>query len=151
MVPNSFSLLAGAAVFFFFLWLHAPSAEAASSPYRLIGVIKAEGFTGAVLADSAGGQILYRLYEQLPDGSKLVKVANDSILLKSSEGVSYEVFIAHDRLVPPNIPVNAGSAVTPDIQTGTREERPALRSDVPTNDRKKRLSRRRSRMVETEE
>ncbi len=151
MVQNVLSVLAGAVVFFALLSPHSASAQAASSPYRLIGVIKAESFTGAVLADSAGGQVLYRIYDQLPDGSKLVRVANDSILLKSNDGVSYEIYIAHDRLVPPNTPVNADRVVTPAVQEGGRDERRAVRPEARPRDGKKRADRRRSRMVEAEE
>ncbi len=68
----------------------------ASSTYRLIGTIEGGSFTGAVLDDTAGKQSFYRLRELLPDGSKVVKVRSDSVLLKQADGSLYELFITRD-------------------------------------------------------
>lgn len=68
----------------------------AQTAYRLIGIIESSNFTGAVIDDSAGSQLFYRLRERLPDGSQIVRVKSDSILLKRSDGTSYELFIIHD-------------------------------------------------------
>jgi hypothetical protein len=71
-----------------------PSADPSS--LRLIGTVMAGRFTGAVLGDAKGEQTFYRLYENLPDGSQLVKVQRDHILVKRSDGAVYEIYIAHD-------------------------------------------------------
>jgi hypothetical protein len=68
----------------------------ASSTYRLIGTVEGGSFTGAVLDDTAGKQSFYRLRELLPDGSRVVKVRSDSILLKQVDGTLYELFITRD-------------------------------------------------------
>lgn len=67
-----------------------------SSTYRLIGTIEGGSFTGAVLDDTAGKQSFYRLQELMPDGSRVVKVRSDSILLKQADGTLYELFITRD-------------------------------------------------------
>jgi type II secretory pathway component PulC len=66
------------------------SAATASSP-RLVGTVQGGPFSGAVFDDGTV-QTFYRLHEQLPDGSYLVKVRNDSILIKKDDGVLYEMF-----------------------------------------------------------
>jgi len=53
--------------------------------------------SGAVLQDAAGVQAFYRLREQLPDGSQIVKIRSDSILLKQTDGTLHEVFITQDN------------------------------------------------------
>jgi hypothetical protein len=63
---------------------------------QLIGVIESDQFAGAVLTDSAGEQTFYRMREELPDGSRIVKMENDHIVIKRSDGTSYELFIIHD-------------------------------------------------------
>ena len=63
---------------------------------QLIGVIESEEFAGAVLTDSTGEQTFYRMREELPDGSRIVKMENDHIVIKRSDGTSYELFIIHD-------------------------------------------------------
>jgi hypothetical protein len=114
---------------------------AAQSTYRLIGTVEGGAFTGAVLDDAAaGGQTFYRLRETLPDGSQIVKVRSDSISVKRSDGMVYELYIIHDMKVSaPSAgpPASAGQAVprftdnqrTSDMQT--RAARP-LRPDRGT-------------------
>jgi hypothetical protein len=68
-----------------------------SSAYRLIGTIEGSSFTGAVLDDTTGKQSFYRLRELLPDGSLLVKVRDDSITVKSSDGALYDVYVSRDN------------------------------------------------------
>jgi len=70
--------------------------ENASSAYRLIGTVEGGSFAGAVLDDTAGKQSFYRLRELLPDGSRVVKVRSDSILLKQADGTLYELFITRN-------------------------------------------------------
>jgi hypothetical protein len=69
---------------------------AADSTLRLIGTIGGPLFSGAVLQDSTGKQVFYRLYEKLPNGSKIVHLEADSISLKGEDGAVYDIFIAHD-------------------------------------------------------
>lgn len=87
-----------------------------SSSYRLIGTIMADGFVGAVLVDAKGEQTFYRLRDQLPDGSLLVKVKSDSILVQRSDNTQYEIFISHDTktAVPQAVPPSGTGQVTPE-------------------------------------
>ncbi len=91
------------------------SAQLADAPaFRLIGVIESRNFTGAVLDDSTGMQSFYRVREELPDGSRIVKVDNDSIRIKRADGTSYELFIIHDMKPPtPGARPPAGASVSP--------------------------------------
>ncbi len=66
------------------------------SGLRLIGTVMAGGFTGAVLGDAKGEQTFYRLHESLPDGSQIVKVQRDHILVRQSDDAVYEIYISHD-------------------------------------------------------
>jgi len=82
-----------AAFYFSFLGIHSSStsfAATASSP-RLVGTVQGGPFSGAVFDDGTA-QTFYRLHEQLPDGSYIVKVRSDSILIKKDDGVLYEMF-----------------------------------------------------------
>jgi len=63
---------------------------------RLIGTIQSKKFIGAVFSDSKGEQSFYRMHDTLPDGSKIVAVRSDSISLKGTDGMSYDMYIAHD-------------------------------------------------------
>lgn len=88
---------------------------AAPSTYRLIGTVEGGAFAGAVLDDAAAGaQTFYRLRETLPDGSQIVKVRSDSISVKQSDGMVYELYIIHDmKASAPSAspPASAGPAV----------------------------------------
>lgn len=64
--------------------------------FRLIGTIQSKNFIGAVFSDSKGEQSFYRVLDTLPDGSKIVAVHSDSISLRGSDGLSYDMYIAHD-------------------------------------------------------
>lgn len=70
-------------------------ASKGSSAFRLIGTMEGKHLSGAVLQDTSGQQSFYQLYEKLPDGSEVVKVNTDSILLKRSDGAAYELYIGH--------------------------------------------------------
>jgi len=80
---------------------------------RLIGTIQSKNFIGAVFSDSKGEQSFYRLFDSLPDGSKIVTVRSDSISLKGTDGTSYDMYIAHDMTRSPA--VNTAAPVRPDV------------------------------------
>lgn len=71
-----------------------PSAAATPSPSspRLVGTVESGPFSGAVFDDGTGVQTFYRLHEKLPDGSAVVKVRSDSILIRKEDGLLYEMF-----------------------------------------------------------
>lgn len=77
---------------------------------RLIGTIQSRNFIGAVFSDSKGEQSFYRVFDTLPDGSKIVAVRSDSISLKGTDGMSYDMYIAHDMkavgAASQNAPIN---------------------------------------------
>ena len=110
------------------------------SSYRLIGTIMADGLIGAVLVDSKGEQTFYRLHEQLQDGSKVVGVQSDSILLERGDNTVYEIFIAHDTksAVPQVGPPPSAGRVVPeaaperaDRKETQRQRRGRIRSQSP--------------------
>ncbi len=121
------------------LFVAAPAAaQSPEGALRLIGAIESSTFTGAVLADSSGAQFFYRIHEQLPDGSRIVKVESDSIRVKRSDGTVYELFINHDmsRSSPasrapvaasaPSMPVPPAAASSPSpasFEPGQRRSR----------------------------
>jgi len=74
-----------------------PAAQASTS-YKLIGTIEGLSFAGAVLED-ATGQVFYRMHQKLPDGSMIVKVMRDKILLKMAEGATLELQIVDDTKI----------------------------------------------------
>jgi hypothetical protein len=80
---------------------------------RLIGTIQSENFTGAVFSDSKGEQTVYRVFDTLPEGSRIVAVRSDSISLKGTNGISYDMYIAHDMIKSPV--TNMGVPVKPDV------------------------------------
>ena len=73
----------------------APVAAQPASPsgLRLVGTVESATFSGAVLDDGKGIQTFYGLLDALPDGSRIIKVRSDSILLKQSDGSLYDLFI----------------------------------------------------------
>jgi type II secretory pathway component PulC len=93
--PAIVRILFLAAVFLFLVQGEIPSLSAAATPSpsapRLVGTVQGGPFSGAVFDDGTA-QTFYRLHEQLPDGSSIVKVRNDSIVIKKDDGVLYEVF-----------------------------------------------------------
>lgn len=84
---------------------------------RLIGTIQSGDFTGAVFSDPKGEQTFYRVSDTLPDGSKIVAVRSDSILLRGADGLSYDMYIAHDMTASPAVntvvPVRTEAPVQP--------------------------------------
>jgi hypothetical protein len=49
-------------------------------------------FSGAVFDDGTGIQAFYPLHGQLPDGSLLLRVRSNSIVVKINDGSLYEIF-----------------------------------------------------------
>jgi hypothetical protein len=78
---------------------------------RLIGTIQSNNFIGAVFSDSKGEQTFYRVFDTLPDGSRIVAVRSDSISLKGTDGMSYDMYIAHDMTKSPV--ANTGAPIQP--------------------------------------
>ena len=98
---------------------------------RLIGTIQSKNFIGAVFSDSKGEQSFYRVFEILPDGSKIVAVRSDSISLKGTDGMSYDMYIAHDmtksasaNTASPVQPVVPAEPVAPGIQQNRSTDKP---------------------------
>lgn len=75
----------------------ASAGPASSDALNLTGTIVGTFFNGAVLKDSKGEQLFYRLYDVLPDGSQIVDVRSDSISIKGTDGRRYEMYISHER------------------------------------------------------
>jgi hypothetical protein len=72
-------------------------AVAASPPgYNLVGTIQSKDFSGATIIVDKGEQTFFRLFDKLPDGSQIVKVMTDYIVLKKDDGSTYELFISHE-------------------------------------------------------
>jgi hypothetical protein len=63
---------------------------------RLIGTIQSKNFIGAVFSDTKGEQSFYRLFDTMPDGSRIVAVRSDSISLKGESGTRYDIYVNHD-------------------------------------------------------
>lgn len=110
------------------------------SAYRLVGTIMADGLIGAVLVDAKGEQTFYRLHDQLQDGSILVGVHSDSILVERGDKTVYEIFIAHDTksAVPQVGPPPSAGRVVPeaaperaDRKETQRQRRGRIRSQSP--------------------
>ena len=71
-----------------------PGGQTASpSVFRLVGTVEGGPFSGAVIDDGTGVQAFYRIHAQLPDGSQLLKVQKNSIIVKRDGGMRYEIFI----------------------------------------------------------
>ena len=71
---------------------------AETTSYKLIGTIEGESFAGAVL-DDGGGQVFYRINQKMPDGSMIVKVMRDKIVLKKAEGATLELSLVDDTKI----------------------------------------------------
>lgn len=82
-----------------------------SSMYRLIGTIEGASFSGAVLED-ASGQAFYRLNQKLPDGSQIIKVQRDKIVLRRADSSTTEIQVVDDtKIVNVSRPVATGGGV----------------------------------------
>jgi hypothetical protein len=93
--PAIIRILFLAAAFYFIcrggIHYSSTSFAATESSPRLVGTVQGGPFSGAVFDDGTA-QTFYRLHEQLPDGSYIVKVRSNSILIKKGDGVLYEMF-----------------------------------------------------------
>jgi len=145
----------------------------APSTYRLIGTVESGAFVGAVLDDAAAGaQAFYRLRETLPDGSRIVKVQSDSISVKRSDGMVYELYIIHDMKAaapsarppasaspaPPRVTesqrpadeqTRAARPTRPDTGTNPGTYAPGSNTAVPGGDRVRRAPRQKGRAPQT--
>jgi len=82
-----------------------------SSVYRLIGTIEGTSFSGAVLED-ASGQTFYRINQKLPDGSEIIKVQRDKIILRRADSSTTEIQVVDDtKIVNVSKPVANGAGV----------------------------------------
>jgi hypothetical protein len=126
-------------LFIVFVLFLAGTGQAQVGPaYRLIGIVKGSDFIGAVIDDGKGGQAFYRLREQLPDGSRISGVQNDSVTIKQSDGASYDLFIMQSakpssaKPQPPGPQVNAGQAQPPEFLAD--QSPAAVRAQEPVQD-----------------
>jgi len=71
-------------------------AQQAPSGYSLNGTIQSSDLTGAVITVAKGEQSFFRKFEKLPDGSQIVAVRPDSIVLKHPDGTTYEMYVLHE-------------------------------------------------------
>ena len=67
------------------------------SDSNLVGTIISKMLTGAVIKDAKGEQSFYRIQDKLPDGSQIIKVADDHISLKGPDGSLFTMFILHEK------------------------------------------------------
>ena len=82
-----------------------------SSVYRLIGTIEGASFSGAVLED-ASGQAFYRINQKLPDGSQIIKVQRDKVVLRRADSSTTEIQVVDDtKIVIVSKPVATGGGV----------------------------------------
>jgi hypothetical protein len=100
----------------------APAAAQPASPsgLRLVGTVEGAPFSGAVLDDGTGTQTFYGLHDALPDGSRIIKVHGDSILLKQPDGTVYELFIAQN--IRTAVPLPDRSSAGPIVQDNPAEK-----------------------------
>jgi hypothetical protein len=91
----------------------ADAQSSAAQTSSLIGTIQSGGFIGAVLSDAKGEQVFYRMKEKLPDGSRIVEVRSNSILLKSADGTFYDMYISSKAVASSNSGALSASVVPP--------------------------------------
>ncbi len=85
--------------FFIFslFWIPAEAVcQEAQSGYNLIGTIQSGDLTGAVIAVSKSEQTFFRKFDKLPDGSQIIEVLPESIVLKRADGTKYEIYTLHE-------------------------------------------------------
>ncbi len=77
-----------------------PSSSPAVEPsvYRLIGTVEGGSFSGAVLEDSSG-QAFYRINQKLSDGSQIIKVQRDKIILRRADSSTIELQVVDDTKI----------------------------------------------------
>lgn len=84
-----------------------PAASAASSSYTLVGTVEGEVFAGAVLDDGTG-QVFYRIHQRMPDGSSLVKVTREKVMLRRPDGTTVTIQVIDETKI---VPLKNGSDV----------------------------------------
>jgi hypothetical protein len=83
-------------------------AQAATpSSYSLVGTIRGGDFSGAVINVEKGKQSFFRLLDKLPDGSQIIKIRADSIVLRGSDGLTYDMYILHETRNVAAVPFSA--------------------------------------------
>jgi len=119
------------------------SAGQATSPSvsRLVGTVEGGPFSGAVFDDGTGIQAFYPLHGQLPDGSLLLKVRSNSIVVKKNDGALYEIFTTAgansavtampSQNITPSVPMES---VPNPVKKSTRPRGKAGRVVVPEKD-----------------
>jgi hypothetical protein len=112
---------------------------------RLIGTIQSKNFIGAVFSDSKGEQSFYRVFDTLPDGSKIVAVRSDSISLKGASGTRYDIYVNHDMKT---VAVGAGSQSAPINPTSPTT---AISNAEPVQPNPRKVKRRRTSSSEVDE
>lgn len=86
-------------------------ATAVAVSYKLIGTVEGAVFSGAVLEDSTG-QAFYRTNQKLPDGSTIVKVMRNKVVLKRADGVTANLEVEDEtKIVPVKATGAAGEGV----------------------------------------
>ncbi len=85
---------------------------------QLVGTIVSGPLTGAVFDDGNGNQSFYRIRERLPDGSQIIKIGNETILVKRSDGEVSEMFITGGKghTVTSSAPPNPAPALQQQYQ-----------------------------------
>ncbi len=89
-------------------------AQQVPSGYSLNGTIQSSDLAGAVITVSKGEQTFFRKFEKLPDGSQIVEVRRDSVVLKRPDGTTYEMYVLHETKTV------ASAQPTQTVQPGTR-------------------------------
>ena len=108
-------------------------AEQSSADQRLVGTTEGAVFSGAVLMDSSGKQQFFRVNELLPDGSRLIKVKSESILVRRPDGRTYEVFVFRElRAAVPSSGSNPAVAPRDSDERDASEPRRPPRRHVPS-------------------
>ncbi len=74
------------------------AAEAPTVDYKLIGTVEGEVFAGAVLEDKSG-QAFYKINQKLPDGSAMVQIIHDKVVIRRSDGATVNLEVADDTKI----------------------------------------------------
>ncbi len=78
-----------------------PSFGAAAVPtvdYKLIGTVEGDVFAGAVLEDKSG-QAFYKINQKLPDGSAMVQIMHDKVVIRRSDGATVNLEVTDDTKI----------------------------------------------------
>jgi Type II secretion system protein C len=109
-------------LFLFFCFFNTANAQATSQlGYSLIGTIQSRYFSGAVIGVAKGEQAFYKLGDKLPDGSQIVKVRADTILLKAADGSTSEMYVLHETRVTAALPYSTSDPYAEKVWTPPAE------------------------------